>query len=482
MSTADRTGQPVAGNPTGTGAGAVQARPVPAGAGPTRMGSSSVGPASAVSSNGQLIDAIAADENRGDEHFIPVTRYALMDRLSRPAAWPPGVAGEVRRFFRYLDYWRQQRHATALMHLLQAYEPFSPDSDLFVTRTFTDEERAGLKSEVVAGVERLLSQANYVGIGRHDIENMILTKESHYGLDLKVDFQVFEEIQVHYRGASVRKEVRRRLSRFFRKQEFAVPIYRRVCVLFKIKSEAAHVEDVMRRLRITRAEAARLVRRTRKQIPTQVSQDNIYLKLFKNMPRADLEMIFPNTQVKFRLHDKLWLGVSGGSAVGAGVFGAAGKLALVFSNPYTAAGAVGGVGMVLFRQVMNVMNQKQRYMAIMARNLYFHAMADNRGVMIKLADRAAEEDFKEEILLYSVLAKETVNKADLKSVDDAIEQYLGHTFGLQIDFDVSDAYQRLLADGIVSEAADGTIITLPPRESSCVGDLFPPAACSRTRF
>ena len=92
-------------------------------------------------------DVIAADEDRADEHFIPVTRYALADRLSRPQSWPPGVAADARRFFSYLDYWRQQRHHTNLMHLLQAYEPFSPDSDLFVTRQFTEQYKEWLDEQ-----------------------------------------------------------------------------------------------------------------------------------------------------------------------------------------------------------------------------------------------------------------------------------------------------------------------------------------------
>ncbi len=45
--------------------------------------------------------------------------------------------------------------------------------------------------------------------------------------------------------------------------------------------------------------------------PPAVSEDNIYLKLFKNIPRNDVEMVFPNTKVKFRLFDKLRLGLDG---------------------------------------------------------------------------------------------------------------------------------------------------------------------------
>jgi len=93
-------------------------------------------------------------------------------------------------------------------------------------------------------------------------------------------------------------------------------------------------------------------------------------------------------------------------------------------------------------------------------------MADNRGVLIKLADRAAEEDVKEEMLLYSVLAKEHANRSDLPAIDAAIEQYLQASFGVSVDFDLEDALGRLLSDGIVSEEADGTLRTLGPHEAA----------------
>jgi hypothetical protein len=403
-----------------------------------------------------------AAEARPDEHFLPVTKYALVDRLTRPQTWQPGVARDAQRFFRYLDYWRQQRHAMRLMRLVEAYEPFSPDSDLFVTRHYSVAERRELQAQVVTGVDAIVRQANYTVVPRQKVTDAILSKESHYGLDLKVDFDAFEELLVCYRGESVARAKRRKISRFFRKEEFSVPIFRRLLVLFKLKSVEQHIADVRRDLKLSQEEAEKLVRRSRNHIPEQISADNIYIKIFKNIPKSDVEMVFPNTQVKFRTQDKVWLGVTGGGALGAGVFGAAGKLALAFSNPVTAAGAVGGLGMVLFRQIMNVMNQKNKYMQTLAQNLYFHALADNRGALTKLADRAAEEDFKEEILLYSVLAKEQVMRSDLREVDSAIQDYIERTFGLQVDFEVDDALSRLIEDGIVTEAADGTLTALQP--------------------
>ena len=80
--------------------------------------------------------------------------------------------------------------------------------------------------------------------------------------------------------------------------------------------------------------------------------------------------------------------------------------------------------------------------------------------------RGAEEDIKEEVLLYSVLAKEKAARADLPAIDSAIEQYLKRSFNLNVDFEIEDALERLLRDGIVKESADGTFHTLTPKEAA----------------
>jgi hypothetical protein len=394
---------------------------------------------------------IAPDAVRKREKFIPVTRFALFERLSQPLAWPPGQAAEARRFFRYLDYWRQQQYNSELLEIEQLYEPFSPDSDLLMTRQFTSDEKATLQHRVVKSIEALLVRANYERIDPTDVQ-LILTRESHYGL--------------YYRGASNAKHEKRSYKRFMRKEEFDVPIFQRLFIMFKLKPFDIRVQEIMRAKGLDREAAERKVKKNRSALPPGLKDSNIYLKLFKNIPRTDLEMVFPNTQVRFRLFDKLRLGVSSSAGLGLGAVGAAGKLALLTTNPIAAVGAAAGLGAVAFRQAMGFLNQKQRYMVVMAQNLYFHAMADNRGVILKIAARAAEEDIKEEMLLYSVLAKEKANRADLPAIDAAIEQYLQRTFGVTVDFDLEDALDRLIRDELVRENEDGTLHTLAPADAA----------------
>ncbi len=410
-------------------------------------------------------DLLPDDEAGYRETFLPITRAALVDRLTRPKAWPPGEAKAARRFFKYLAYWRQQQHNANAVALDQTYELFNPDSDLLMTRQFTDSERYAMQKRVSARIRNLLQQANYRRLDPTEIE-LVLTQESHYGLDFHLDLEAFEELEVYFRGASTRKDQRRLARKFFRKEEFDVPIFQRLCILFKLKTVEQRIEEVMRARQIDRIKATKIVKKLRKLVPEGVSHQNIYLKLFKNMPRSDVEMIFPNTRIKFRLMDKIKLGAMSGGAVGFGLITSAGKIALLASNPIGAIGAVAGLGGAAFRQLMSFFNTRQKYMVVMAQNLYFHSLADNRGVIMTLADRAADEDVKEEMLLYSVLAKEEVRREDLPAVDKAIEQYLEKSFGIQVDFDLEDALGRLLKDGIARDGSDGIIHVMPPTQAS----------------
>lgn len=416
-------------------------------------------------------DVIKPDDQRRSERFIPITRSTLMDRLTFDHTWAPGQAKHARRFFRYLDYWRQQKYSAWLLDLEQTYEPFSPDSELLQTRGFSPSDRRDLQARVLSSIKKLLDQANYERIDTSDI-NVIMTKDSHYGLDFNVDIDAFEDIMIYYRGASNKKYEQRRWTKFGRREEFDVPVFRRLFLLFKLKPFEARVEDIMRKEKMTREQAAKKVQKLRCKLPEGMRDDLIYMKLFKNIPRADLEMVFPNTQIKFLMKDKLRLGATAGGGLGAGVVGAAGKLAVIASSPMVALGAAAGLGSVAFKQAMGFVNQKQEYLLVMAQKLYSNTLADNRGVILQIAASAIEQDIKEEMLLYCVLAKEPATRAELPAVDHAIEQYLTRTFGVKVDFDIYDALDRLMRDGIIRELPDGRLQTLQPAEAVKHVDLL----------
>lgn len=375
---------------------------------------------------------------------IPVAMSALIDRLTVPSAWPPGKASEARRLFRYLEYWRRQQYTATMTELEQTYEPFSPDSDLIVTRTFTAEELAVLQQRVIGEIERVLAHGDYTRVSPDDVELLLSRDSAHYGLDLRVNFADFEECLIYYRGAAAVKSQRRTLRSLFRKEAFDVPTFQRLFVLFKTKPVALRGN----------------------MFPPSVSDGKIYIKLFRNIPRTDLEMTLPNTVVRFRTVDKAKVLVSMSSALVFGFVGTIGKLALVATNPLAAAGAIFGLSGIAFRQAVGLLNQKQRYLVVTAQTHYFHSIADNLSVIQHLANRAAEEDVKEEALLYSVLAKETARRTDIAAISEAVERYLTSSFGVEVEAHLSDTLDRLLADGLVAENSDGSLTAVDPSEAA----------------
>lgn len=418
----------------------------------------------------ELIAKMFSEDDKR-EKFIPVTLQAIMDRLADPGAWPNGEAHKVRRFYRYLVNWRRQSYSARLVDLGRAYEPFSPDSDLLVTRKYTEADRASLQGQLVDGMRDLMQQANFTRIDEDQVD-LVLTKESHYGLDLHVDLEAFDVLEIFYRGAVMQKGSRRSPKKFYlRKEEFDVPVFQRLAIVFKLKPEAVRVREVMAKHGFDADKAERYVKRMRGLVSDHIKPEFIYLKLFKNIPRSDIEMVFPNTKIRFRLLDKIKLGVTASGGLGVGVAGTVTKLA-VASNPIALAGAVAGLGGVALRQVVAFSNQRNKYMVKMAQNLYSHALADNRGVMTLLAERAAEEDLKEEILLYTILAKAKAREHDIPAIDKAIERYLAKTFGIDVNFDVADALHRLKQEGVVTVAADGTLQTLSPEAAAARIDML----------
>ncbi len=148
------------------------------------------------------------------EKFLPVTRSALADRLTAANLWPAGDAAHARRFLRYLGYWRRHSYSVRLLDLEQSYEPFSPDSDLLRTRTYSPEERTVMQKRLVQQVAGLLEQGNFTRVDPANV-HFILTKASAYGLDLQVDLDAFEEILIYYRGATTISEYRRDIKRAY---------------------------------------------------------------------------------------------------------------------------------------------------------------------------------------------------------------------------------------------------------------------------
>jgi hypothetical protein len=185
------------------------------------------------------------------------------------------------------------------------------------------------------------------------------------------------------------------------------------------------------------------------------------IKLFQDVPKADLEMLFPNSEVRMKTIDKLIIGIP---AVVSGIVVITTKLgasilliASVISfwlglskqevriepQHLIALGlGLATLGLFLFKQVNKFKNRKIKFMKALSDNLYFKNLDNNTGVFHHLIDAAEEEEFKEAILAYYFLLVENrdLTKTEL---DDTVERWFESEHNCSINFEIEDALYKL---------------------------------------
>lgn len=400
----------------------------------------------------------------GRDRFIPVSRYGLRAKLVEMLAEAGGDAKAWGRALDCLAAWRHQDHRKRLLDLIENYLPFSPDSDTAYLIELDQAARDKARHAFIAGIEKLLLQANFTQLSADDVQRLLIER-SPYGLHLDVDLTEFDEALLFYRGTGVvMREERNPWRLYLTKDRFEVPIFKRLFLLFKLKPDETRIAEIMAATGADRKRATRLLCKTRAHLPLGVSPDHIYVKMFKRIPQIDLEMLFPNTKIAFRPFDKLKLMVTAGGGTVAGVTGTATKL-LAATNPFTLAFGIAGLSAVIFRQVMSFFNTRNRYMMVLAQNLYFFSLANNHGALTLIADRAEEEDVKEDMLAYAFLARHPARYDALSDIKTYAISFLKERCGVSVDFDAEDALRRLMADGLVRSDAQGNLTAIAPDEA-----------------
>ena len=165
--------------------------------------------------------------------------------------------------------------------LKDGYAPVDPDSD---TRQF-DGAQSLSDLNFVELLGGLLEKANYEQVTKDEL-NQALTEASLFKIRLHVDFNDFSEVLLFCRGVSQREETLSSLFGLIRKT-VRFTNYDRVVLYIRFCDDFDGSHHGM---------------------PGCKSGATL-LRLFQNVPKADLEMLFPNTVVRMRLLDKLLIGV-----------------------------------------------------------------------------------------------------------------------------------------------------------------------------
>ena len=375
-----------------------------------------------------------------------MTRFALKECLkSEEQDWNKSGQSII-TVLDYLASWRHQEYNNRLLKLKEYYLPFSPDRDSRRILKYSHTEMDDFQAHLVDELGQVLDQANYTELSEKDLDALLFAEHSK-GLEVTVNLSEYELVLMAYRGKIFEKKIVRNARwLYFTKKVVTTPIFQRLFLLVKLKDEDSRIAEIMDERKCSIQKARKIMRRYRKKLPKNDDGGFIYLKMFKNIPVADLGMMLPNTDIKMTMMDKWRIGLVAGTGTalaGTGAYASlttgmtiatsmSGGIIAIFGTvigsmligPLSFLLALAGLGGVALRQVMGIFNTRNKYLLTLADKLYFHSLADNRAVLTLVTDRAEEEEIKEEMLLYYFLRKSPTLRKEFNQLAKEIEHFL----------------------------------------------------------
>ena len=374
------------------------------------------------------------------ERFIPFRRADIIKMCADDAGISASQQELFQSFCKILCATFHHEMHQSLETLKDCYAPFNPDNDTRrlspQTQATADANQRRLEQELT----KSLNRANYEKVTEEEV-NQALHEESIFKVKLFVDFNDFEEVLFFRRGVSQRQETIR-IWFGLKKQAIDVCVYERVVIYVRFKNADYFQQQGRQNLLF--------------------EPGTSLIKLFRNVPKNDLEMLFPNTEIRMKPIDKLIIGVP--TAVG-GLFMVITKLGSTLllvlaviafwlglrTEPVeinqTALIALsvglGGFASFLWRQFNQYKNRKIQFMKQLSENLYHKNLDNNAGVFFNIIDAAEEEECKETILAYYHLIK-SGKALSIEELDATIEQWFNDHFDCQLDFEMEDALAKLL--------------------------------------
>ncbi|MBY0458634.1 MAG: DUF3754 domain-containing protein, partial [Gemmataceae bacterium] len=173
--------------------------------------------------------------------------------------------------------------------LKDAYAAFDPDADPKPLNPPAGEERDAALDRLFDTFVNLMSRANYRRLTRDEMER-IMRGASAWGIDMDVAWDAFERVEVFYRGRGTTTRFRSGTVKFWQRYPIEVPTFHRAAVVFKL--------------------------RPHKRLDPDADLDSVFLKLFKDMPQIDIEMLLPGGRVRMPKFDRLKIGGSLASSGG----------------------------------------------------------------------------------------------------------------------------------------------------------------------
>lgn len=349
------------------------------------------------------------------DRFIPVRIEALVDAIDAdPDRFGP-LAGWAQKIGRAIDRVVAQEVGELHRHLDRLYAWANPDLDALAepTPAWARHEQA-----LPAALAYVFERASFTPLSEVGIREAIAAGSA-YGLRVRIRPERVRSVSLYVRGRGELVLIKRDPKKPWKRQSCAVQAYRRLAVVARL-----------------------------------VDEQGVRLKLFRDIPVADVEALLPHAEATMSALDRAMV-----VGLGAGSLGSLAKVAFTgaASTGALAIPAAVGLGGMAVRSFFGYRRKKRLRTAHRTEHLYEKNLANNAAVLHTLCRMIAHEESKTALLAYALLcARHARSPAAAWSEETLAEEaagYLKDRFGVVVGFDASMALHTLQRLGLDQHAA-----------------------------
>jgi len=364
----------------------------------------------------------------GVQAYIPLSVASIKQKLLDDSMTDPNNYTGISQISEMIEaLWHHRLHGCQ-KSLSSAYELLSPSLS-------SEKLEMGKTTEFLSVFEEVLKDGNWEEITEKEID-AALEGEDVFPISLDVRFDEFSTMRLFKLGVLTFENERKTGFLGFKKETFEVDAWDKVLQIISFKDSSWFNSEGKK-----------------KHDPGEQGM-GLHLRMFNNIPKLDLEVIFPNTTPNMRNVDKLKIAapliggiVTLGMKFGPVLFGAgSGETSLSLLG-----GILSALGTYILKSYLGYRKTKEKYLSQVSKDLYFKGQANDEAVLNMVVGLGEDQEVKEALLAYTFLHNKP-NQTE-EELDDAIESWLGN-HGVIVDFEVDDAVGKLEELGLLSKDGD----------------------------
>jgi len=367
--------------------------------------------------------------------YIPISPSDLARGLEGEAERLGISASELHRVLLAIEEATSKETRSIKRTMTDIYATFNPDRDTMPMCVLPKEQWEASYADLERRVAYLFEKANFEQLSDVQVETAIHEAKTH-GLRIRIRAERVDKLLLWVRGRGVMYKKKRHWKSPMRGRNSKYAVYHRLGVLAKLKDDP-----------------------------------HVHLKLFRDVPAADIEALLPHAEVRMSWTDRAKVIGSGAGALGTlaiKIIQGALTLALISKLIWVVLMAL---SLMAGRTFFGYRRNKTLRDAQRTQHLYYQTLANNGGVLSWLVDMIGQEEEKEAMLGYVMCLRDESGPVEQNPESGSgqegtaatsreafdrfrhrTEVFLKERFGVSVDFDAADSIETLTRYELLRDA------------------------------